>query len=241
MTIALQVPGIDLQLYLDVYGFWREEAIAVKNATGANQTFTIQPVTTSLVEQGVLKGGNALGLPNENFQCELASGVIPLFFGNIAYCTRLDNSHWLDQCHRRCGGTSSLYRHKRKMAEAWKRARTVCSFRIHERCLKRSEPTCKLWIRELCKITDRVSEVWPPPSLPEAAKWRISNLKAIINGGGMERNMTSFVLTEFEGLHAVSETLLRIKLLILLILMHLLHIIFLKIIKIGLPPNFHWL
>ena len=51
--------------------------------------------------------------------------------------------------------------------------------------------------------------------------------------------MTSFVLTEFEGLHAVSETLLRIKLLIFLILMHLLHIIFLKIIKIGLPPNFH--
>jgi len=63
---------IDLQLYLDVYSSWQEQALTVKNATGANQTFTIQPVTTSLVEQGILKGGNPLGIPSENFQCDLA-------------------------------------------------------------------------------------------------------------------------------------------------------------------------
>ncbi|KAH8647546.1 putative 6-hydroxy-D-nicotine oxidase [Tricladium varicosporioides] len=60
---------VDLQLYLDVYTFWREQALAVYNETGANQTFVIQPVPVTLVEQGNLKGGNPLGLPNESFQC----------------------------------------------------------------------------------------------------------------------------------------------------------------------------
>ena len=61
---------IDLQLYQDVYTFWRQHALAFQATTGANQTFVIQPFTTSLVAQGNLKEGNPLGLPNENFQCE---------------------------------------------------------------------------------------------------------------------------------------------------------------------------
>ncbi|TVY80672.1 Bifunctional solanapyrone synthase [Lachnellula suecica] len=60
---------IDLQLYNDVYTFWRQQALAIKATTGANQTFVIQPFTANLVAQGNLKGGNPLGIASESFQC----------------------------------------------------------------------------------------------------------------------------------------------------------------------------
>ncbi len=40
-------------------------------------TFVLQPIPRSLVAQGIAKGGNALGLPLEDHQCEL-SGVLQL-------------------------------------------------------------------------------------------------------------------------------------------------------------------
>ncbi|KAL8730884.1 MAG: hypothetical protein Q9166_003811 [cf. Caloplaca sp. 2 TL-2023] len=59
---------IDTQLYKDVYTFWREQAAAVHEATGANMTFTLQPIPVNLVDQGIAKGGNPLGLPRINHQ-----------------------------------------------------------------------------------------------------------------------------------------------------------------------------
>ncbi|KAI9687377.1 MAG: hypothetical protein M1822_002420 [Bathelium mastoideum] len=59
---------VDAQLYKDVYSVWRNSAVAVHNATGANQSFTLQPIPVALVEQGIKKGGNALGLPKINHQ-----------------------------------------------------------------------------------------------------------------------------------------------------------------------------
>ncbi|KAL9118079.1 MAG: hypothetical protein Q9187_005380 [Circinaria calcarea] len=59
---------IDAQLYKDVYAFWREQATAVHSATGANMTFTLQPIPVNLVDQGIAKGGNPLGLPKVNHQ-----------------------------------------------------------------------------------------------------------------------------------------------------------------------------
>lgn len=59
---------IDAQLYKDVYTFWREQAVAVHESTGANMTFVLQPVPANLVDQGVAKGGNPLGLPRLNHQ-----------------------------------------------------------------------------------------------------------------------------------------------------------------------------
>ncbi|KAH9992264.1 FAD-binding domain-containing protein [Xylariaceae sp. FL0662B] len=59
---------IDVQLYRDVYTFWRERAIQVREITGANQTFTIQPIPKNLAEQGIAKGGNPMGIPRENHQ-----------------------------------------------------------------------------------------------------------------------------------------------------------------------------
>ncbi|KAI9662346.1 MAG: hypothetical protein M1821_008513 [Bathelium mastoideum] len=59
---------VDAQLYKDVYSVWRDRAVAVHNATGANQSFTLQPIPVALVEQGIKKGGNALGLPKINHQ-----------------------------------------------------------------------------------------------------------------------------------------------------------------------------
>ncbi|KAI4122337.1 MAG: hypothetical protein LQ338_005876 [Usnochroma carphineum] len=43
---------IDAQLYKDVYTFWREQASTVHDATGANMTFTLQPIPENLVDQG---------------------------------------------------------------------------------------------------------------------------------------------------------------------------------------------
>ncbi|KAL8870032.1 MAG: hypothetical protein Q9198_007731 [Flavoplaca austrocitrina] len=59
---------VDLQLYKDVHTFWREQAIAVHAATGANMTFTLQPIPVNLVDQGIAKGGNPLGLSRINQQ-----------------------------------------------------------------------------------------------------------------------------------------------------------------------------
>ncbi|KAI1208146.1 Glucooligosaccharide oxidase [Annulohypoxylon truncatum] len=59
---------IDAQLYKDVYKFWREKALAVRNDIGANQTFVLQHVPKTLVEAGIAKGGNSLGLPQESHQ-----------------------------------------------------------------------------------------------------------------------------------------------------------------------------
>ncbi|MDI1493407.1 MAG: hypothetical protein OHK93_005196 [Ramalina farinacea] len=59
---------IDIQLYKDVYVPWREKALAAHTATGANITFTLQPIPVNLVNQGIAKGGNPLGLPQINHQ-----------------------------------------------------------------------------------------------------------------------------------------------------------------------------
>lgn len=61
---------MDVQLYKEVYTFWREQAVAVHEATGANMTFTLQPIPVNLVDQGIAKGGNPLGLPRVNHQCK---------------------------------------------------------------------------------------------------------------------------------------------------------------------------
>lgn len=60
---------IDAQLYKDVYDFWLPNAQAVNVATGANQTFALQPILLELVDAGKAKGGNPMGIPKENHQC----------------------------------------------------------------------------------------------------------------------------------------------------------------------------
>ncbi|KAK7952544.1 6-hydroxy-D-nicotine oxidase [Apiospora aurea] len=50
--------------------FWRTRALAVRDETGANQTFVIQPVIPNVAKQGVARGGNPMGIPTENHICE---------------------------------------------------------------------------------------------------------------------------------------------------------------------------
>ncbi|KAL4945676.1 hypothetical protein BDV06DRAFT_230146 [Aspergillus oleicola] len=59
---------IDAQLYKDMYAFWREKALSVRESTGANQTFVLQPITAAMVQYGREKGGNCLGLAEEDAQ-----------------------------------------------------------------------------------------------------------------------------------------------------------------------------
>ncbi|KAL9096978.1 MAG: hypothetical protein Q9165_000942 [Trypethelium subeluteriae] len=60
--------GIDAQLYKDIYDVWQQQALAVYNARGANQTFTVQPWPASLAPASNARGGNAMGIPLESFQ-----------------------------------------------------------------------------------------------------------------------------------------------------------------------------
>ncbi|KAI1656821.1 hypothetical protein F4813DRAFT_361961 [Daldinia decipiens] len=53
---------IDAQLYKDVYRFWLQSSQAIRETTGANQTFVFQHVPASMVQQGRNKGGNPLAL-----------------------------------------------------------------------------------------------------------------------------------------------------------------------------------
>jgi len=52
-----------------VYTYWREQALAARQATGVKQNFAIQHVSSNLVQQGNLKGGNPLNLPAGSSQC----------------------------------------------------------------------------------------------------------------------------------------------------------------------------
>lgn len=62
---------IDADLYIDVYKFWQQKAAAVHNQTGANMTFTIQPIPANIAAVGEKNGGNPLGIPKVNHQCSL--------------------------------------------------------------------------------------------------------------------------------------------------------------------------
>ncbi|KAK3302658.1 uncharacterized protein B0T15DRAFT_562614 [Chaetomium strumarium] len=53
---------VDGELYVDMYRFWAARAAVVHRQTGANQTFVLQPIAPSLVQRGLDRGGNALGL-----------------------------------------------------------------------------------------------------------------------------------------------------------------------------------
>ncbi|KAK8041594.1 hypothetical protein PG994_014601 [Apiospora phragmitis] len=47
---------VDAQLYKDVYAFWCPHALAAREATGAKQTFVLQPIPKGVARQGAAKG-----------------------------------------------------------------------------------------------------------------------------------------------------------------------------------------
>lgn len=60
---------IDTDLTLEVYSFWREKALQVRQVTGANQTFVLQHVSQNLIDRAAQNGGNALAIPQGPQQC----------------------------------------------------------------------------------------------------------------------------------------------------------------------------
>lgn len=64
--------------------------MAVHEATGANMTFTLQPIPVNLVDQGITKGGNPLGLPRINHQCKFAR-----FGSNLSDVPKRNTCQWL--------------------------------------------------------------------------------------------------------------------------------------------------
>ncbi|KAH7309214.1 hypothetical protein B0I35DRAFT_471058 [Stachybotrys elegans] len=59
---------IDNQLYIDMYDFWLERATLARHVANVNQTFAIQHVSRNVARAGLDKGGNPLGLPEEDHQ-----------------------------------------------------------------------------------------------------------------------------------------------------------------------------
>ncbi|KAJ6199365.1 hypothetical protein J3E72DRAFT_215880 [Bipolaris maydis] len=53
---------INTEFTKEMYAFWRENAVALRNKTGASQTFAMQHIGANLIQQGIDKGGNALGI-----------------------------------------------------------------------------------------------------------------------------------------------------------------------------------
>ncbi|KAH8702717.1 hypothetical protein GQ44DRAFT_743936 [Phaeosphaeriaceae sp. PMI808] len=74
--------GIEAKLYKDVYEIWKSQATVVHLATGANRTFVLQHVPAALAEVGAAKGGNSMGIPHENHQCQVRGLHTPYFFMN---------------------------------------------------------------------------------------------------------------------------------------------------------------
>jgi hypothetical protein len=61
---------IDTEFTKEMYTFWRKNAVALRNETGASQTFAIQHVGANLIQQGIDKGGNPLGIEAGSQQCQ---------------------------------------------------------------------------------------------------------------------------------------------------------------------------
>ena len=53
-----------------MYSFWKVNALALRNETGASQTFALQHVGANLIQQGIDKGGNTLGIETGIQQCQ---------------------------------------------------------------------------------------------------------------------------------------------------------------------------
>lgn len=67
---------VDLDLYTEVEAFWRTQASAVRTATNANMTFTLQHIPRSVVTKGTARGGNALGMVDSAQQCKKHSSTL---------------------------------------------------------------------------------------------------------------------------------------------------------------------
>ncbi|CAJ2512780.1 Uu.00g008990.m01.CDS01 [Anthostomella pinea] len=59
---------VDGKLCKSVHSLGREQALKVRETTGANQTFALRHVSRSLVSKGIERGGNPMGIPVENHQ-----------------------------------------------------------------------------------------------------------------------------------------------------------------------------
>jgi hypothetical protein len=53
----------------EIYSFWREKALQVRQATGASQTFVLQHVSQNLIDRAAQNGGSALAIPQGPQQC----------------------------------------------------------------------------------------------------------------------------------------------------------------------------
>jgi hypothetical protein len=66
---------IDAELYQFVYEFWKEQAIAAQESSGANMTFVLQHIPKNVVDKGKQNGGNSLGIEPIAQQCQYISDI----------------------------------------------------------------------------------------------------------------------------------------------------------------------
>ncbi len=68
---------IDTDLTQEIYNFWREKALQVRQTTGANQTFVLQHVSQNLLDRAAQSGGSPLAANQGPQQCTFLFAVLP--------------------------------------------------------------------------------------------------------------------------------------------------------------------
>lgn len=117
---------IDGDLYVAMFNFWAERAAAVHDKTGATQTFVLQPITRNLIQQGIDKGGNALGLAPSSMSCKHWSPISTRSLSTvhcvrinlISFLNRVDHPYRLAGRGRRRDRPQCVHRHHERVEEA---------------------------------------------------------------------------------------------------------------------------
>ena len=144
-----------------MYSFWREGAVAVRNKTGASQTFALQHIGANLIQQGIDKGGNALGIEAGNQQCQYfraPSNKISIDRPKPDH-HRVDYPNRLGKRSGRRHRALSIHQIHRAMGKTWKETWGVSAVCVHERCFAGSESSCFIWFQEPGPFGESITEV----------------------------------------------------------------------------------
>ena len=101
-------------------------------------TFTLQPVPASLDKAGIGKGGNPIGVPQTDHQCEFAIYLTKYFIA-AKFC-RVDNSRGLGRQKSQWYSESSSHRYHWEAKGAGRGKRLIPLIFVHEWRIERPEP-----------------------------------------------------------------------------------------------------
>jgi hypothetical protein len=155
--------------------------VALRNETGASQTFALQHIGANLIQQGINKGGNALGIEAGNQQCQYygaLSDKISMDRPETDY-RRVDYPNRLGKRSGRRSRALSIHQIHRAVGKAWTGTWCVSAVRVHERCFAGSESSCFIWLQEPGPFGGSVTKVRLKAGVSNTAERWIFAVKAL--------------------------------------------------------------